>query len=225
MKKQLKDLNISIPVIDVLESRKLFGGNGGYGDPPLDGGTIDEVVVKPDSPSDGGQDPYPDDDLYSSDDPENDSDTNDADGLSSDNGEPRTVANGECVIGAIEEAIRHLGKSLDPGKVKEYLDKNYEKSEGGYKLNSSDFEKICEYFFEGASAKDTSALYEAFDNGQYAVARVDLDNNDTLEHAVVLTGVDEDDINKFTYWDPVTGETGTIDKWDVWDSWVVTDLK
>jgi hypothetical protein len=74
MKKQLKDLNISIPVIDVLESRKLFGGNGGYGDPPLDGGTIDEVVVRPDSPSGGGQDPYPDDDHYSPDDPVNDSD-------------------------------------------------------------------------------------------------------------------------------------------------------
>jgi hypothetical protein len=74
MKKQLKDLNISIPVIDVLESRKLFGGNGGYGDPPFspesygwwqdsegnwhidppkNGGVLDEVEIRPENP-DGG---------------------------------------------------------------------------------------------------------------------------------------------------------------------------
>jgi hypothetical protein len=102
MNKQLKDLNISIPVIDVLESRKLFGGNGGYGDPPFssesygwwqdsegnwhvdpptNGGVLDEVEIRPDNPDGGSGNNDPSD---QNDDPDNGS--SDQDGNNPGNG-------------------------------------------------------------------------------------------------------------------------------------------
>lgn len=156
----------------------------------------------------------------------NDSDTSASASVScSYQDEPKkNVANGDCVRGAIEEAIRNNGGNPNSQAIEDTLKGIAGPKEiGGYNLNSTTFREAVDEYLDTHRPAGQSDLKEEISSGKEAIARIDADGDGSREHAIIITGSDD---NGFYYYDPVLGtDNNYIDNTKIYDPLVIDGLK
>ncbi len=139
--------------------------------------------------------------------------------------DPKTnVNNGDCVRGAIEEAIRNNGGEPNSKDIDQTLqDIAGPKESEGYNLNSETFREAVDEYLETHMPEGQSDLKEQIENGKEAIARIDGDGDGDREHAILITGSDDDG---FFYYDPVLGtDNNYINNSQVYDPLIIDGLK
>lgn len=146
--------------------------------------------------------------------------------LSDSRSDGTSVANGECVIGAIQYCGRRLGMTISRESIIGYFDDKVIRSESGrilgISLSTDDWHKGLNHWFNATLPLGQNDLISQIQyNGRIACCRIIPDGVFNVTHAVVLTGVNTSK-SQFKYYDPVDPGDHYVNFKNVYDPRIIT---
>lgn len=146
--------------------------------------------------------------------------------LSASRSDVGTVANGECVIGAIQYCGRKVGKTISRESIIEYFGDKVIRSESGsilgIDLNTDDWHRGLNHWFNATLPLGQNDLISKIQyEGKIACCRIVPGPVFNTVHAVVLIGVHRTN-PQFKYYDPVNPGEHYVNFKDVYDPRIIS---